>query len=897
MAINKAVELGVGYLTVLPDMSKFTDALKRSMGGDMTRAGQNAGEDFGQGMAEGSKRAAKRGADDAARALASGPNKQQGDKAGGDFGDAYADAAVKEARQGAKRVASEVDKEVSKAGKKGGGILSGLAGGAKAGVAGLVAGIGIGVVADGFTTLTDSASDLAETVSKSDTIWGKNADAVRKWADGAADSIGMSKTAALEANASYGNLFQQIGINGEQSLKMSQDYMKASADLASFNNANVQDVNDALLSAQRGEYDSLQKFIPTINGAKVEQEALRLSKKKSAKELTDADKAMATHTLVMKGMGAAQGDFAKTSDGAANKQRILAARMENMKTKFGEALAPVKKFLLDGAEKFLNWIEEVSPKVQKFWKENLEPVFKQLGATLNNLWQNVIKPVMGLIWNIFKNVIGPLMLWWYSNIVLPMINGVVWAFKNVLAPIFMWLYNSVLQPAWENFIKPMFIAFGKFVTESVVPAFKSGVDLVGKIWQGLKDVIGEGLDFVINTIINDGLIDSLNWLLDKFGISKIPRISYNYTASWEEYKGPRAKSGATKKINDRAYAFGGAVEGYAPHKRADNVVARLTPGEFVHDVDAVNYYGLPFMQALLGRRIPREMLGYAFGGVVAPVAGRSSGWNGGYYAGSGRWHGGIDYPVRTGTPVMAFEDGVVVRAGWDAGGFGNHVRVRHPNGLLSIYGHLSRVLARIGQTVTDGSIIGRSGSTGRSTGPHLHFEIRGPGGSGPYSSLNPLAFLGGIGNGVGSAIAGLTSGIGETVGVNNADLAKVGSAIKAKAGTAKSNWFMDSFGSIGSWIWGKAQEWAKNLLPWGGGGNEVTPYLRDNGGYLPPGLSLVNNKTGDSELVLNKAQQDRLFGRSAPLIEKAEFHNSNAREVVDELDWMIKVQNYGGAYA
>ncbi|MGI8595277.1 MAG: peptidoglycan-binding protein [Solirubrobacteraceae bacterium] len=90
----------------------------------------------------------------------------------------------------------------------------------------------------------------------------------------------------------------------------------------------------------------------------------------------------------------------------------------------------------------------------------------------------------------------------------------------------------------------------------------------------------------------------------------------------------------------------------------------------------------------------------------------------------GRRHTGIDFPAAMGTPVGAAGRGVVAFAGWNSGGYGNLVVVRHRLGFESWYAHLSRIVARPGQSVVGGTRIGNVGSTGRSTGPHLHFEVR-----------------------------------------------------------------------------------------------------------------------------------------------------------------------------
>jgi len=103
----------------------------------------------------------------------------------------------------------------------------------------------------------------------------------------------------------------------------------------------------------------------------------------------------------------------------------------------------------------------------------------------------------------------------------------------------------------------------------------------------------------------------------------------------------------------------------------------------------------------------------------------------------GRMHRGIDVAGPVGTPIVAAADGTVERAGWNSGGYGNLVDIRHPDGSMTRYAHNSRILVRAGQQVRQGQQIAEMGSTGRSTGPHLHFEIHLPG----QGTVNPIAHL------------------------------------------------------------------------------------------------------------------------------------------------------------
>lgn len=111
------------------------------------------------------------------------------------------------------------------------------------------------------------------------------------------------------------------------------------------------------------------------------------------------------------------------------------------------------------------------------------------------------------------------------------------------------------------------------------------------------------------------------------------------------------------------------------------------------------------------------------GSFIWPV---NSHWRSGYDFTA--YHPGVDFAGRLGDPVYAADAGTVVYAGWSTVGYGNLIVLDHGNGYQTYYAHLSAIFVGCGQQVAKGATIGLVGSTGRSTGPHLHFEIRGPGG-------------------------------------------------------------------------------------------------------------------------------------------------------------------------
>ncbi len=103
----------------------------------------------------------------------------------------------------------------------------------------------------------------------------------------------------------------------------------------------------------------------------------------------------------------------------------------------------------------------------------------------------------------------------------------------------------------------------------------------------------------------------------------------------------------------------------------------------------------------------------------------------------GRIHAGIDIAAPVGTPILAAASGVIEYATWNDGGYGNMIDIRHADGTITRYAHMNELYVKEGQTVSQGQTIGAMGSTGFSTGPHLHFEIRPNGGS----AIDPMAFL------------------------------------------------------------------------------------------------------------------------------------------------------------
>jgi phage-related protein len=218
-------------------------------------------------------------------------------------------------------------------------FASGIKTAAKVAAVGLAAAF-VGALALGKASI-DAASDLSESQSKVNVVFGDSADAVTKFAQGAAKGLGQSTQQALEATGTFGNLMQAFGIARGPAADMSTALVTLATDLASFNNTSVDEALQALQSGLSGEVEPMRKYGASLSDVRLKQEAVALGLIKTTKDALDpAAKAQAAYSLIMKDTALAQGDFARTSGGLANQQRILNAQFENAKASIGQALLP-----------------------------------------------------------------------------------------------------------------------------------------------------------------------------------------------------------------------------------------------------------------------------------------------------------------------------------------------------------------------------------------------------------------------------------------------------------------------------------------------------------------------------------------------------------------------------
>jgi hypothetical protein len=241
-----------------------------------------------------------------------------------------------------------------------------------------------------FTKQTiDAASDLNETVSKSQQIFGTASKSVEQFASNSAKQFGMSKKTAIDAAASFGTFGKAAGLTGEDLGTFSTDLVALSADLASFGNTTPEEAALALGAALRGEAEPIRKFGVLLDDATLKQEALAMGLIETTKSaLTPQQKVLAANAVILKQTSDAQGDFAKTSGGAANQQRIMSATLEDIQTKLGEKLLPAFQQGIQTLNEFATAVDwnMVFGELGEIFDSAAEPI-RQLYSSLADIFE------------------------------------------------------------------------------------------------------------------------------------------------------------------------------------------------------------------------------------------------------------------------------------------------------------------------------------------------------------------------------------------------------------------------------------------------------------------------------------------------------------------------------
>lgn len=476
----------------------------------------------------------------------------------------------------------------------------------------------------------------------------------------------------------------------------------------------------------------------------------------------------------------------------------------------------------------VNYIQTVLAAAFTWFRDSvITPVWNAVTSVVKTAWNN-ISNVFNLVVNFIRTVLSTAFTWFRDTVITPVWNAISstvkssWAaigsvfnlvvsfIRTTLANAFNWFRDNVIKPVWERItniirntweqdIKPVFDTLSNFITKTIPKAFDQGVAAVKKAWDGLQEIAKAPVRFVINTVINDGLIAGFNSLAVPLGVKALGKVGLPAGFADGGYTGPGGK-----------YQPAGIVHA----------------GEVVWSQnDIARWGGVGVVESM------RKAAGYAKGGIVNPLKhmALTQGYN--------HVHKGIDLAAAVGTPVYASQGG---RVSWAGPGVqapgvwgGNEIHVAG-NGIETWFAHLSQIGVKLGQQVRAGQQIGLSGNTGITSGPHLHF---GTFAGGWPNDIDPLAYLGGAGipsgggfNPLGMIIDGLMSKVREAGGGPFADIA-IG---------------------IGKKVIDSASKFVTNFLSGNTDKGNATATVFDGGGWL--------ENTGGSQLVQhNKRKPDAVL--------------------------------------
>jgi hypothetical protein len=224
--------------------------------------------------------------------------------------------------------------------------------------------VSVSAVKDFMADAISAGSDLQESLSKVDAVFEANADTVVAWSKESSTAFGQSQAQALEAVGTFGNLLRAFGSTADEAQVMSQRMVELAADLASFNNTSVDDALNALRSGLSGETEPLKRFGVAINDARLKTVALERGLYSGKGVLDTYGKSVAAYELILKDTALAQGDFARTSDGLANQQRIITAEFENLKAAIGTGLIEGFGDLSKNGESLTDSMQKLTPTLQ-----------------------------------------------------------------------------------------------------------------------------------------------------------------------------------------------------------------------------------------------------------------------------------------------------------------------------------------------------------------------------------------------------------------------------------------------------------------------------------------------------------------------------------------------------
>lgn len=344
-----------------------------------------------------------------------------------------------------------------------------------------------------------AATDLNETISKTDQLFGSASKSVQAFAGRAAKDLGISKQAALDGASTFAVFGRSAGKSGADLAKFSTKLVSTASDLASFHNASPEETIQAIGAGLRGEAEPLRRFGILLDDASLRASALKLGLIKTTKEaLTPQQKVLAAQQVILGQVGAAQGDFARTSGGLANQQRILSATFENVKASIGQGLLPIALKLVGFANTQLVPMFEVAKNAVGIFLDAFrgQSSLGEFDGALNKVNRAGIhvREVFDQVAAFIRNPLLPTFRLIAAEVqakVLPVIAALARNFVTNVLPAIRAVATFVmgtLVPALARALGPVLVAVRGYI-EKVSGKLNENRESFIKLWNGIKPVL------------------------------------------------------------------------------------------------------------------------------------------------------------------------------------------------------------------------------------------------------------------------------------------------------------------------------------------------------------------------------------------------------------------------
>lgn len=209
------------------------------------------------------------------------------------------------------------------------------------------------------------ASDLTETLGKTEIVFGNLSDTVIAWSETSVESMGLAQETALNMASTYGDLGTSMGLSANEAANMSMSLVKLGADMASFKNISIERANVALQAIYTGETESLKAMGIVMTEANLEQFAMAQGCEKTYKSMSQTEKVMLRYKYVMSMTTNAQGDFVRTGDSLANQSRKLGENIKQLGASFGKTLEPSITSAINTINGLVSWISGLDDGVKR----------------------------------------------------------------------------------------------------------------------------------------------------------------------------------------------------------------------------------------------------------------------------------------------------------------------------------------------------------------------------------------------------------------------------------------------------------------------------------------------------------------------------------------------------